>query len=77
VLGGKGFGGGKVSVKSFAESSDQDVASLQVFVRFRSRVPLGPPHTHINCTAAPACGRGSQAAPYSFVVKFDHKGLAT
>jgi len=35
------------------------------FVHFRSRVPLGPPSTHINCTAAPACGMGSQTPDFT------------
>ena len=29
------------------------------FLRVRSRVTLRPPNTHMNCTATPACGRGS------------------
>ena len=39
------------------------------FAHFRSRVPPRPPNTHSNCTAAPACGRGSQAS------NFDPLGL--
>ena len=34
------------------------------FERFRSKVPLRTSNTHMNCTAAPACGRGGQAPDF-------------